>query len=270
MQEALVTMSMDARVVVITGASEGIGAALARELGRSGSRLVLAARRGDALEAVGRETGAECLSVVTDVRKSEDVFRLRDRALERFGRVDVWVNNAGRGIAKAALELTPDELDEMMSINVKSALYGMQAIIPYFEKVGAGQVINVSSFLGRVPVASFRSAYSAAKAALNSLTANVRMDLRARRSPVHVTLVMPGPVDTAFAKNVLGDSVPPFQGGFPAQSAEEVAHAIVSVIENPVAEMLTNPNQIPIVKSYYDDVAAFEARVVKPLQEGVR
>ena len=119
-------------------------------------------------------------------------FGFRAVALDAFGRIDVWVNNAGRGITKAVLDLRDSELDEMMAVNVKSALYGMQAAVPSFiKRGGVGHVINVSSFLGRVPVASFRSAYSAAKAALNSLTTNLRMDLRAEY-PTFRPLVMPG------------------------------------------------------------------------------
>ena len=130
--------------------------------------------------------------VPTDVTRRADVERLRDRAIEAFGHVDVWVNNAGRGITKPVLELTDDELDQMMTVNVKSALYGMQAIVPHFIARGRGQIVNVSSFLSRVPFATFRSAYNAAKAALNALTANARVDLARAHPGIHVTLVMPG------------------------------------------------------------------------------
>ena len=121
-----------------------------------------------------------------------EVERLRDRAIEQFGSIDVWVNNAGRGISRLVAEVTDDELDQMITVNVKSALYGMQAVLPHFKERGAGQIVNVSSFLSRVPMASIRAAYSASKAALNSLTANLRMDLAATHPGIHVTLVMPG------------------------------------------------------------------------------
>src|SRR5919198_708807 len=166
------------KTVVITGASGGIGAALAIELGRQGHRLALAARRDAELQAIARQTGAQTIVVPTDVTRRADVEHLRDCALSLFGHVDVWVNNAGRGMTKPVLELTDEDLDVMMAVNVKSALYGMQAIVPHFIERGAGHVINVSSFLSRVPFATYRSAYNAAKAALNALTANLRMDLR--------------------------------------------------------------------------------------------
>ncbi len=253
---------MESKVVVITGASSGIGAALARQLGAGGHRLVLAARSGDALEEVARDCrGAAAMVVVTDVTRRSQVDSLRDQALAEFGHVDVWVNNAGRGIHRAALDLTDDEVDEMMAVNVKSALYGMQAIVPHFKERGRGHVINVSSFLGRVPLVTFRSAYNAAKAALNALTANVRMDLRPDYPDVHVSLVMPGVVATDFHRNAKGapaDAMPPSSVRAGTQSADEVASRIVELLEHPVAEVYTNPASAALVCRYYEDVQAFE------------
>src|SRR5881394_783258 len=118
--------------IVITGASAGIGAAMARRLGRDGNNLVLAARRARELAVVAGESGTNARTVVADVTRREDVERLRDQAFDAFGSVDVWINNAGRGITRSVLELTDDDFDEMMRVDVKSALYGMQAIVPYF------------------------------------------------------------------------------------------------------------------------------------------
>src|SRR5215212_8330535 len=160
------------RVIVITGASAGIGATLARLVGKSGARLVLLARREAQLLAVAAEAGTQAMAIVTDVTQREQVKRAMDAALGRFGQVDVWVNNAGRGITRPVSELTDEDLDDMMRINVKSALYGMQTALGHFRERRRGHIINVSSMLGRVPFAPIRSAYSAAKHALNSLTAN--------------------------------------------------------------------------------------------------
>ena len=155
----------DSKHIVITGASGGIGAELAVRLGTVGHRIVLAARRERELRDVAARAGVGALAVPTDVTRRDEVERLRDRAIEALGHVDVWVNNAGRGITRPVLELTDDELDLMMTVNVKSALYGMQAIAPHFKTRGRGQIVNVSSMLSRVPFATFRSAYNAAKAA---------------------------------------------------------------------------------------------------------
>ena len=252
-------MEMKSRVVVITGASAGIGAALARKLASEGTRLVLAARREAELRTMADEVitlgAGGALPVAVDVTRRDQVFDLRDRALSEFGRIDVWVNNAGRGITRTVLDLSDEDVDEMMAVNVKSAIYGMQAAVPYFIERGGGHLINISSFLGRVPIASFRSAYSAAKAALNSLTANLRMDLRAHPG-IHVSLIMPGVVTTDFARSVRGEVLPPINASAPgtgpmnAQTADEVAARIVDVIRNPVAELYTNPASAEIARRY--------------------
>jgi short-subunit dehydrogenase len=252
---------MDKKAIVITGASSGIGAALARQLAGRGDQVVLAARRKDELKKVADECGPEARAVVTDVTRRGDVERLRDEALRLFGSVDVWVNNAGQGISRPVLELTDEDFDYMMAVNTKSALYGMQAILPHFKERGRGHLINVSSAMGRIPFAPNRSVYSAAKAALNSLTANVRMDLRAGSPDVHVSLVMPPMVSTDFAKNALhGTPTPPgsYRPGALVQTPEQVASAIVDLIDRPRAEIYTNPGQAETVARYYADVQAFE------------
>jgi short-subunit dehydrogenase len=243
--------------IVITGASGGIGATLAEQLAKAGHRIALAARREAELKDVAARVGHGSVVIPTDVTSRNEVERLRDRAIEAFGHVDVWVNNAGRGITKPALELTDEEFDLMMTVNVKSALYGMQAIAPHFIARGRGQIVNVSSVLSRVPFATFRSGYNAAKAALNALTANARVDLARQHPGIHVTLVMPGLVRTDFQKNALGGS-PPMPTS-DAQSVEDAAAAIAKAIENPVAEAYTNPGYATtVVQRYFQDVGAFE------------
>jgi NAD(P)-dependent dehydrogenase (short-subunit alcohol dehydrogenase family) len=230
------------KVVVITGASEGIGAALATQLVARGDRVVLAARREPELSAVVARLGPGAIGVPTDVTRRGDVERLRDRAIAALGHVDVWVNNAGQGITRPVLDLHDDEFDAIMAVNVKSALYGMQAITPHFIERGRGHIINVSSLLSRVPFATFRSAYNAAKAALNALTANARVDLAAAHPDIHVSLVIPGLVATDFQKNAIGGT-PQFRVGTAPgiQTADEVATAIGALIAFPRAEIYTNP-----------------------------
>jgi short-subunit dehydrogenase len=253
------------KTIVITGASSGIGAALARHLGREGHRLVLAARRINELNEVAGDSGANTITLKADVTRRADVNRIRDEAIRAFESVDVWINNAGRGITRQTLDLTDEDIDEMMAVNVKSALYGAQAIVPHFLQRGRGHLINISSFLGRVPLATHRSAYNAAKAALNALTANLRVDLHRQNPNIHVSLVMPGLVTTEFAKNVRGEAssaAPPWTPGGqtpPVQTPEEVAAAISRLIEHPVAEIFTNPVNAAVAKRYLEDVGAFEA-----------
>ena len=243
--------------IVITGASGGIGAALAAQLGAAGHRVALAARREPELREAAARAGHGAIVVPADVTRRADVEHLRDRAIDAFGHIDVWVNNAGRGINRPVLELTDEELDLMLTVTVKSALYGMQAIAPHFIARGRGQIVNVSSMLSRVPFATFRSAYNAAKAALNALTANARVDLAREHPGIQVTLVMPGLVRTDFQRNAFGGS-PPMPAIADAQSVEDAAAAIAAAIEHPVAEIYTNPRHAAIVQSYFQDVGAFE------------
>src|SRR5262245_1467383 len=245
--------------IVITGASSGIGAALALRLTRDGHRLALARRRETELQNVAKRAGSNAVAIPTDMTKRSDVERLRDAAITRFGYVDVWINNAGRGITRMAIDLTEADFDEMMAVNVKSALYGMQAIVPHFIARGSGHVINVSSMLSRVPFATYRSGYNAAKAALNVLTANMRVDLAAQHPGINVSLVIPGLVTTEFAVHAVGGSpaLPP-AAMRDAQTPEQVAEKIAALIDQPVAEMYTNPELRDRALRYFQDVGAFE------------
>jgi NAD(P)-dependent dehydrogenase (short-subunit alcohol dehydrogenase family) len=241
---------MKDRVIVITGASGGIGAALARLAGRRGARVVIVARRAGELGAVAAQSGPEALPVVADVTRREQVDRVLDSVLVRFGHVDVWVNNAGRGITRPVSALSDEDFDEMMRVNVKSALYGMQAVLPHFQERGRGHIINVSSMLGRVPLMPQRSAYTAAKHALNALTASLRMELRECWPDIHVSTVSPGVVATEFGVHALG-------GGFDsrqmpnAQLVDEVAQIIADLIEHPQADVYTRPGMREQVAAYF-------------------
>ncbi len=256
---------MDGNVVVVTGASSGIGAALAVEIARRGGVPVLAARRERELGAARRAAGEAALSVVADVTRREDNARIVETALAARGRIDAWVNNAGRGISRPVTELTDDDLDEMFLLNTKAPLYGVQAVLPVFRKQGRGHVVNVSSMLGKVPFAGIRSAYSAAKAALGSLTANLRMELRETDPGIAVTLVLPGVVATDFGNRALHGG--PDSRSLPAaQPVEEVAAVIADALEHPRAEVYTRPGLHEQAAAYHaaEDVAEVEARFRGP------
>ena len=164
-------------------------------------RSVLAGRREATLSALAAELSAPTLVVSADVTKRADVERLCAAALERFGHIDVWINNAGQGITRNPSELTDDDIDSMITINVKSVLYGMQAVLPHFKARGTGQIINISSMLGRIPMAVFRSAYCGAKHFVNALTATMRAEVQATHPGIQITLVSPGGVKTDFGIN---------------------------------------------------------------------
>jgi NAD(P)-dependent dehydrogenase (short-subunit alcohol dehydrogenase family) len=252
---------MHDRVIVITGASGGIGAALAARVARAGALPVLAARREPELSAVAARCGPGALAVTADVTRRADVQRILDRAIERHGNVDVWVNNAGRGISRLVSELTEAEFDEMIDVNLRSAFFGMQVALTHFKQRRRGHVINVSSMLSRVPYVPWRSAYSAAKHALNALTASLRLELRAEFPDINVSTVLPGVVATEFGVHALGGG--PDSRTLPnTQPVDEVAEAIAELIEHPRAEVYTRPGYRQQVVDYFaaEDMADAEAQ----------
>ena len=242
------------RIVVITGASAGIGAALAELLAARGMSLVLVARREAELKQVASRCGDRAHPVTADVTRREEVRRVVEEALARFRRIDVWVNNAGQGITRAPSQLTDDDIDEMMRVNVKSALYGMQEVLPHFRARGDGHIVNVSSMLGRVPYVVPRAAYSAAKHYLNALTANIRAEVQETHPGIQFSLVSPGVVRTDFGANARHGG--PDSRQFPdAQSPEEVAAVIAGVIESRRPDVYTRAGARQRVVDYYAGLA---------------
>jgi NADP-dependent 3-hydroxy acid dehydrogenase YdfG len=234
-------------------------------VGSQGARVALLARSEAPLAQVARESGAEALPLVTDVTRRADITRAVDATLARFGQIDAWVNNAGRGISRMPSQLTDEDIDEMMLVNLKSVLYGMQAVLPHFQARGQGHIINISSLLGRVPLAVFRSAYCASKHALNSLTASFRMELAASHPGIHVSSVHPGVVSTEFGLKALHGG--PDSRQLPgAQTAEQVAEVIAGVITTPRADVYTRPDGQDMVVRYYaaPDMGAAEKAFAGP------
>jgi NADP-dependent 3-hydroxy acid dehydrogenase YdfG len=241
---------MSERVVVVTGASTGIGAALAEQLGQRGDVVVLVARRAEVLREVAARCGPKAVSVTADMTVRADVQRVVTDALTRFGHIDVWVNNVGQGITRMPSELTDEDIDDMIRVNVKSALYGMQEVLPHFKAQGRGHVINVSSMLGRMPFALFRSAYNGAKHFLNALTANFRAEVQATHPDIQFSLVSPGVVFTEFglrARHGGVDSRTLPQG----QTPEAVAAVIVGVINSREPDVYTRTGARQMVLDYF-------------------
>ncbi len=244
---------MSERIAVITGASSGIGAALAEELARRGDWLTLAARREAELREVVSRCGPASYAVVADVTKRDDVRRVMSETLERFGPIDVWVNNAGQGITRMPSELTDEDIDEMMRVNVKSALYGMQEVLPHFKERGKGLIVNVSSMLGRIPYVPMRAAYSGAKHYLNVLTANFRDEVRQTHPGIGFLLVSPGVVATEFGAHARHGG--PDSRQMPqSQEPGEVARIIADAIDSGRQDIYTPPGARQRVAEYYEKI----------------
>ena len=244
---------MHGTVVVITGASGGIGAAAARSVTARGGSVALIARREAELGAVAAECGANAAPIVADVTSRDDVRRAAREAIERFGHVDVWVNNVGRGISRLPTALTDDDIDDMMRVNVKSALYGVQEILPHFKERGSGQIINVSSMLGRMPMAPFRSAYNGAKHFLNAITWNIRDELRTSFPGIIVSLVSPPVVATEFGANAMHGGPDSRSLPFP-QDVTEVGEVIAWVIETKKTDVYTRPGSKAAITQFFSGV----------------
>jgi short-subunit dehydrogenase len=156
-------------------------------------------------------------------------------------------------------ELTDDDIDDMVTINIKSVVYGIQAVLPHMKQRGHGQIVTISSGLSRFPFAAQRSAYSAAKAGVNLLMGSLRMELRATHPGIHCTTVMPGVVATEFGSRALHGGVDSrvIPG---AQPVDEVATVIANVIETPVAEVYTRPQMRELAAKYFaaEDVGVLE------------
>jgi short-subunit dehydrogenase len=226
------------KVVVITGASAGIGAAAAAAIAKRGHTVVVVARRKPELEAVAAKIGPKAICIVADVTRRPEVKRVVDTAIARCGRIDVWINNVGQGITRMPSQLTDEDIDEVMRVNVKSAIYGMQEVLPHFKERKTGHVINVSSMLGRIPSALIRSAYSGAKHFLNAITANFRTEVHQTHPGIEFSIVSPGVVRTDFGKNAIHGG--PDSRTLPeSQSAEEVAEVIASVVETRQSDVYT-------------------------------
>lgn len=244
------TQPIEPRVILITGASAGIGAALARLLAPKGHKLVLVARRADRLAEVAADCGDNAVAVVADVTDQAQLNAALEAAIARFGHLDVWVSNAGQGISRQPSQITDADIDAMISVNVKSVWNGIRAALPHFGERGTGQFIHVSSMLGRIPFAPIRSAYVGAKHMMNALTASLRMELAQSHPGVVVSLVSPGVVFTEFGLSSLHGG--PDSRAFPdGQTAEEVAAVIEQAILTRATDLYTRAGAQARVAGYY-------------------
>lgn len=236
------------KVVVITGASSGLGETTARHLAARGARVVLGARRTDRLQAVVEEitaAGGQAIAVATDVTRAADVEALVAAAVERFGRVDVLVNNAGTMPLSPLAKLKVDEWERTIDINIKGVLYGIAAVLPRFEAQGAGHVINVASVAGIKVFAPIGTVYSATKFAVRAISEGLRMEAP---KGVRTTIISPGAVASELKHHSSdSDTAAAVQAFYAANEipADSVARAIAYAIEQPaevdISEVVLRP-----------------------------
>jgi len=219
--------------VVITGASSGIGRATALEFARKGAHVVVAARRADALESLVRECehlGVDALAVKTDVSDENAVDELAQRAVERFGGFDIWVNNAGLYLAGAFVDVPSQDFRRVIDVNLSGYVYGIRAALRQFQEQQHGVIINTCSVAGVVPLPYF-TAYTTAKFGVLGLGLALRQELRG--TGIEVCTVLPSSVDTPIfqhAGNYLGQ---PLKAMTPTYRPEEAARVIVGVAQRP-------------------------------------
>jgi short-subunit dehydrogenase len=195
-------MELEGKVVVVTGASMGIGEAIAKSFAQAGASVVLLSRDAGRAEAARGRIGTpeRTAALSCDVRNSEEIDRVLALTLHHFKRIDVWVNNAGHGLMDSVANADMAACREMFDTNFFGALYAMQAVIPVMRQQGGGTIINVSSVAGHIPL-PFHGIYSASKFALNAIGKGARVELK--RDGIHVLTVCPGYVRTAFGENAI-------------------------------------------------------------------
>lgn len=238
------------KVVVITGASSGIGEAAARLLAARGARVVLGARRVDRLQALVQELeadGQQAACKAVDVTRRDDVQSLIDFAVERFGKVDVIVNNAGVMPLSKLEALKVDEWDRMIDVNIRGVLHGIAAGLPLMQRQRSGQFINIAS-IGAYTVSPTAAVYCATKFAVAAITEGLRLEVG---GDIRVTLVSPGVTESELADSISDEKGRAEMKEFRkvAIGADAIARAILFAIEQPadvdVSEIVVRPTASP-------------------------
>ena len=237
------------KVVIITGASSGIGYATALSLAKEGAKLVVGARRTDRLERLVKEieeNNGEILSQKFDVTKKSDCDDLVNTAIKKWGKVDVLINNAGLMPLSFVKNLKVDEWDQMIDVNIKGVLYCTAAVLPHMREAKSGHIINISSVAGRI-VFPAGSVYCATKHAVTAFSEGLRQELSPRNN-IRVTTIEPGVVSTELTNTITDESLEKFVESskkMEALKAEDIASAIVFAIDAPnhvnVNEILVRP-----------------------------
>jgi short-subunit dehydrogenase len=228
------------QVVVITGASSGIGRETAVMAGERGASVVLAARNGTALQEVAKEVerlGGKAHVVVTDVADWPQVERLAQEAVDRFGRIDTWVNNAAVSEYATVEQMSVEEIQQTIQVILMGQIHGMKAALPHLIRQNGGTIINVASALAKRSI-PLQSAYCAAKHGIKGFTESLRMELQHEHPDIRVTLILPSSINTPLfhhARSKIGVLPKPMP---PIYEPQAVAEAILFAAEHPRREIV--------------------------------
>jgi NADP-dependent 3-hydroxy acid dehydrogenase YdfG len=246
----MMSNNVEGKVVVITGASSGLGEATARLLSAQGASVVLGARRADRLQSLADELtgrGGKAIAITTDVTHCEQVRKLVDSAVQAYGRVDVMINNAGLMPQSPLERLKIDEWDRTIDVNIKGVLYGIAAVLPHMVQQKAGHIINVSSVAGH-KVGPGSAVYAATKHAVRALSEGLRQEVKPYN--IRTTVISPGAVATELPNSVTdpnaAERIHKFYAevAIPAESfARAVAYAMSQPDDVDVNEILFRPTR---------------------------
>jgi NAD(P)-dependent dehydrogenase (short-subunit alcohol dehydrogenase family) len=231
---------IEQQVVVLVGASSGIGREAALQFAQRGAQVIVAARSEAGLLSLTEEierAGGEASYITADVSDFQQVKAIADKALERYGRIDTWVQAAGTGLVAPFKDITPEEFQRVIDVNLMGQVYGAMVALPHLKREGRGALIHISSMEGRRSL-PLQSPYSSAKHGLEGFLESLRVELKHEGVPVSVTSILPSVIDTPFynhARTKLGvkpTGIPPYY------APSLVAEAILYVAEHPTRDFI--------------------------------
>ena len=242
--------NIEGKVVVITGASSGLGEATARFLSPQGATVVLGARRSDRIQSLAKELkarGGKALAITTDVTHYEQVKQLVDAAVQTFGRIDIMLNNAGLMLHSPFERLKIDDWNQMVDVNIKAVLYGIAAALPYMKQQKSGHFINVSSVAGH-KIRPTGVVYAATKHAVRVISEGLRMEVKPYN--IRTTVISPGAVETELIDRITEPDIREsvrnmsYEMALPAETfARMVAFAISQPDDVDVNEIVFRPTR---------------------------
>jgi NADP-dependent 3-hydroxy acid dehydrogenase YdfG len=228
-------MEIKDKVIIITGASQGIGLATAKHLSRLGAKVVIAARSTNIIKSLEKEL-PDSLAIVTDMHNQENITAMIKKTIEKYDHIDILINNAGQGMYGPVEKIDIEQYKKIMDVNVYGVIRAMKEVIPHMRKQGGGMILNISSALTKMYIPGI-SAYSSTKYALNAISLIARQELA--KDKIIVSIVEPNMTATNFAKNSLGSKSDWSSSDRPIpkiDQPEKVAEIIEKIIKSEEAE----------------------------------